>query len=131
MTIWLFNDYLYLQFPEFVIIIGTIFAVYFFKNTVLFLLAGTVERKIYRMDLFAHQLYFLNIPIILLESSRLYPVLIIMLLLNVYTVNSFNSINIIGLCTSQCMLPIQPFYRLTISFILKRNTRILFVESVH
>lgn len=30
MTVWLFNDYLYLQFPEFAIIIGTIFAVHFF-----------------------------------------------------------------------------------------------------
>lgn len=29
-TVWLFIDYLYLQFPEFAIIIGTIFAVYFF-----------------------------------------------------------------------------------------------------
>lgn len=42
LTVWLFNDLL--QFPEFAIIIGTIFAVYFFKNCAISL-AGTVERK--------------------------------------------------------------------------------------
>lgn len=45
MTVWLFNGfYLYLQFPEFAIIIGTIFAVYFLKYCAVFL-AGTVQRK--------------------------------------------------------------------------------------
>lgn len=46
MTVWLFNGfYLYLQFPEFAIIIGTIFAVYFLKYCAVFL-AGTVKENI-------------------------------------------------------------------------------------
>lgn len=46
MTVWLFNDfYLYLQFPEFAIIIGTIFAVYFLKYCAVFL-AGLFKENI-------------------------------------------------------------------------------------
>lgn len=49
-TVWLFIDYLYLQFPEFAIIIGTIFAVYFFKILCYFS-CWNCWKKIYRMDL--------------------------------------------------------------------------------
>lgn len=44
------------------------------------------------------------------------------------TVNSLNSINI-GHCTDQCMLPIQPFYRIPISYV--KTPRMLFVQSIH
>lgn len=38
------------------------------------------------------------------------------------TVNSLNSVNIVGRYTNDlCMLPIQPFYRLPISFVLKKK----------
>lgn len=59
--IWPFDCYL-LQFPEFAIIIGTTFAVYFFKNTVLLLLLELLKENI--DGTIAHQLYFLNIPLI-------------------------------------------------------------------
>lgn len=39
------------------------------------------------------------------------------------TVNSLNSVNIIDHCTDQCMLPIQPFYRLPIYFVLKKKKK--------
>lgn len=45
------------------------------------------------------------------------------------TVNSLNSINIIGRCTDQCMLPIHPFYRLP--FYVSKNIWNAFVESTH
>lgn len=56
MTVWLFNDYLYLQFSESAIIIGTIFAVYFFKILCYFS-CWNCWKKIWSI---AHQLYFLN-----------------------------------------------------------------------
>ena len=49
------------------------------------------------------------------------------------TVNSLNSVNIVGRYTNDlCMLPIQPFYRLPIFFCVKkeRKPRMLFVESI-
>lgn len=46
MTVWLFNDYFYLQFPEFAIIIGTIFCCILSKKPVLFLLLELFKENI-------------------------------------------------------------------------------------
>lgn len=55
-------------------------------------------------DSIAHQLYFLNTPLILLELSK--TVLRSHAFVKMFTtVNSLNSINIIGHCTNYCMLP--------------------------
>jgi hypothetical protein len=106
--------YLYLHFPEFAIIIGTIFAVYIlFKNTVLFL--ELLKENIQNGSI-AHQLYFLNKPLILLE---LYLNLK-MLLLKFTTVNSLNSVNVTGHCTYHCMLPFTDYL-----FLLHKKNRLL------
>lgn len=114
--------YLYLQFPEFDNIIGTILLYTFKKYCAI--LPGTVKRQhIEWMNLcssalfFKHTTYFVGIVKTVLRSHGFVKMFT--------TVNSLNSINIIGHCTSQCMLPIWPFYRLQMSVMFKQTAKLL------